>query len=713
MPEYCAIGRRLPRTDAIPRVTGEAVYADDIALPGMLHGVVVRCPHARADILKIDTSRAEALPGVRVILTPASSSLFSTRVLYAGQKVAAIAAVDRHTAQEAAGLVQVEYRQLPAVFDPLQAMQLEAPVLHPSRLPDRNNVCSHQRQERGDVSAGFARAAVVVEDTYRVSPAHQGYIEPHCCVAQFDAAGELTVWASVQGQFGARADLAEILGMPVHQVRVIAPQVGGAFGGKTALIMEPIAALLAQAAGAPVKIAMSRREELADSHPGPGCALHIRTAALDDGTLVAEWAEIFFDTGAAPGAPVGSFDRTRGLYRIPNFLYDIYSVYTNKLIPGAYRAPGAVELTFAFESQMDALARELGLDPLELRLKNAVDEGDLTIDGKVYPAIGLRESLCRARAYVDGLERAPHTGVGVACGKWMNAVGASGVILMLNEDGSVNLTSGAVDLTGVNTVLAQVVAEELALPVEQVHVRTQGTDAAPYVAVSGGSRTTYGTSLAAQHAVRQLKQELVEFAGELMGMAPEDLDVAGGRVGPRDGSGVGASIPELARAAIYSLRGPLTATGSISDPSWLTDSHIFITQVAEVEVDPDTGQFEVRCVSSFQDVGFALNPMLVEGQIEGGIVQGLGWGLLEGLVFDRGIVLNDSFLGYKIPTALDAPPLRPVLIEVPSPGGPYGAKGVGEPSMVATPAALANAICDAVGVRPTELPLHQSGALST
>ncbi len=707
--EYRLLGKPVPRSDAIPKVTGEAVYTDDISFPGMLYGAVVRCPYPHARILRVDTRQAEALPGVRAILIPENCSLFATEVLYAGQKIAAVAAVDRYTAQEAASLIQMEYERLPAVFEPIRAMEPDAPVVRPSRSPERNNICSYQRKERGDVEAGFAQADIIVENTYQVGIAHQGYLEPHCCVARFDSSRQLTVWTSIQGQFHARAALANQLDIPVHHVRVIAPEIGGAFGGKTTLIMEPIAAMLARITGAPVKIVMSRQEELIDSHPGPGCVIHVKTGARKDGSLVAEWAEIFYDTGAASGAPTGHFDRTRGLYRIPNFRYDIYSVYTNKLIPGAYRAPSALELTFAFESQMDILAQKLGADAIESRLKNAVDEGDLTVDGKTYPAIGLRESLRQAQEYVNTLERKPYHGIGIACGKWMNAIGASGVVLTLNEDGSVNVTSGAVDLTGVNTVLAQIVAEELGLALEHVHVRTHDTETAPYVALSGGSRTTYGMSLATQNAVRQLKQAMIAFGAELLSMPLEKLFLAEGRVRPRDSSHAGVPIPELARLAMYSPRGPLTATGSASDSSWLANSHIFITQVAEVQVDADTGEMTVSRVSSFQDVGFALNPMLVEGQIEGGIVQGLGWGLLEGLAFDQGVVLNDNFLDYKIPTALDAPELVPVLINVPSPQGPYGIKGVGEPSMVATPAALANAIYDATGVRLTETPLVHGG----
>ena len=711
MSDYRVIGTRVPRPDAIPKVTGEAVFIDDFSLPGMLFGAVVRSPYAHARIAGMDVRRAEALPGVRAVLTPETCGLFEAVVRYPGQKVAAVAADNRHIAQEAVRLIEVAYDPLPGVFDPIEAMGADAPEVRPSRMAGRKNVCAYHCKTRGDVQRGFELADVVIEQTYRVSTAHQAYLEPHGCVARFDHSGDLTVWTSIQGQFTARAALSELLDMPLSKVHVHTFEIGGAFGGKTALIMEPIAAALSRTTRAPVKMVMSRREELMDSHPGPGCVIHVKTGAKTDGTLVAEWAEIIYDTGASAGAPAGNFDRTRGLYRIPHFEYEIYSVYTNKLVPGAYRAPGALELTFAFESQLDALAHALAIDPIDLRLKNAVEEGDLTVDGKRYPAIGLRASLCLAKDYVAGLAPMPGRGIGIASGKWMNAVGSSGVALMLNEDGSASLTSGAVDLTGVNTALAQVVAEELGIPVAQVFVKTRGTDAAPYAAVSGGSRTTYGMSLATRQAALRLKEELRRFAAEVMEASPDDLEVAEGAVQPRDGSRAGLSIGELARRATQAVRGPFAVTGTVSNPTWLVDSHIFMTLVAEVDVDRYTGQISVAKISSFQDVGFPLNPMLVEGQIEGGIVQGLGWGLLEGLVFADGVVLNDGFLDYRIPTALDAPELNPVLIQVPSPAGPYGIKGVGEPSMVATPAALANAVFDAVGTRILETPLVQSEGL--
>jgi len=708
MGEPHPIGRRLVRPDALPRVTGQARFAEDVYLPGMLHGVAVRSPHAHARVVSVEAP--EDMSGVRALLTPADCALLPAEVLYPGQKVAVLAAVDRHTAVEAARQVRVEYEELPAVFDPLEALMPGAPQVHPSRLPGRPNVCSFDRKQRGDVEAALAAADEIVEETYHVGAAHQAYLEPHACVARFDSTGQLTVWACIQGQFPARAELARLLGLQVHQVRVIATEVGGAFGGKTALTAEPFAALLAQHAGAPVKMVMSRWEELSDSHPGPACVVRVCTGVQRDGTLVGEWAEIVYDTGAAPGAPAGNFDRCRGLYRFPAFQYDIYSVYTNKLVPGAYRAPGALELTFAFEAQLDTLAHRLGLDPIELRLRNAVDEGDTSVDGHVYPAIGLRESLRQARQYLGELEPAVNRHTGVASGKWMNAVGASGVVVMLNEDGSASITSGAVDLTGVNTALAQVVAGELTLPVDMVHVRTRGTDAAPYASISGGSRTTYGMTLAARQATDRLRTDVLEFAAQLEGTDPAELRLSQGVV-CRGDTPTRWTLPTLAALATQADRGPLTATGNVSAPEWLANSHIFITQVAQIEMDPDTGRWRVVGVASFQDVGRAINPLLVEGQIEGGVVQGLGWGMLEDMAFADGTVLNDGLIDYRIPTALDAPEVQPVLIEVPSPNGPYGIKGVGEPSMVVTPAAVANAVHAATGRRLTRTPLCQGEML--
>jgi len=432
-------------------------------------------------------------------------------------------------------------------------------------------------------------------------------------------------------------------------------------------------------------------------------------------------AGIFFDTGAFPGAMTGFFDRMRGLYRVPNFEFDIYAVYTNKMVPGAYRAPGALEITFAFESQMDIMADKLKIDPFDFRLLNAVDEGDLTIDGKPYPPIALKESLMKAKAYVSSLGNKKEktekevgkkrNAIGIACAKWMNAVGISSVTMALHEDGSLNVISGAIDLTGVNTSLAQMAAEELGLPMELVRVVTLDTDASPPAAVSGGSRTTYGMGLAIQQAAEDMKRQLIEFAAELLECEPEKLEVAESHVRHKNAPETQVHIAELARRAMGANRGPLTARGSASSPSWLANAHVFITQVAEVTVDAETGRLDIHKISSFQDVGFAINPMSVEGQIQGGISQGLGWGIMEGLVLDDGIVLNDSILDYKVPTAMDVPELVPVILEVPSVDGPYGLKGAGEPSMIPTPAVLANAIYNATGVRIKKTPLTQDKIL--
>jgi CO/xanthine dehydrogenase Mo-binding subunit len=728
--KYAVVGKRVTRPDAVAKVSGEAVYAEDVYLPGMLYGAILRSPHPHAHILRIDTEKAEKLAGVKAVITahsdvhPSAGSVFARdEVLYAGHKIAAVAAVDKHIARQAASLIEVEYEILPAVFDVMRAIKADAPVVHESRHPDMNNICSHSRKERGDIEQGFSQTEVIIENRFDVAIAHQSYLEPHACVADVDSSGKLTVWTTTQGQFGVRSGLANILQMPVSDIRIVGTQVGGGFGGKNALLLEPTAAMLAMATRCPVKLVMSRQEELVDARPGPGCVVNIRTGAKKDGKLVAQKVELFFDTGAFPGAMVGFFNRTRGLYKIPNFQIDIYSVYTNKMIPGAYRAPGAPEITFAFESQMDIMANELSIDPIDFRLLNAVDEGDLTIDGKPYPPIALKESLMKAKAYVSSLPMSlvrglnPRTsrqaglkkksGIGIACGKWMNAVGTSGVTMILNEDGSLNMISGAIDLTGLNTSMAQMAAEELGLPLESVKVITPDTDTAPPAAVSGGSRSTYGMGLAILEAAKDLRQQLIEFAAEILGTSPEGLELAEGYVRAKDGKEMRVHIAELARRAMWSNRGPITARGSASAEAWLANAHVFITQVAEITVDEDTGRIDIHKISSFQDVGFAINPMLVEGQIQGGISQGLGWGIMEGLIFDNGIVLNDSILDYKVPTAMDVPELVPVILEVPSVDGPYGLKGAGEPSMVATPAVLANAVYNAVGVRIKEIPITQ------
>ena len=674
MADYRVVGKPIPRADGGKKVSGEAVYVDDISFPGMLHGVVVRSPLPSARIVSIDTSEALRIPGVRGVVTHKEFPWLENIVRYCGQPVAAVAAVDGLTARRAADAIDIRYEELPAVHGITEAIREDAPDVRPSASARYRNVCAEHRHRRGDVEAGFARAEVIIENEYFVAAAHQGYMEPHCSIARRTKDGRLAVWSSIQGQFGARSELAHIFSIPLSDVEVHTAEIGGAFGGKTNLTVEPLAAALSGITGAPVKIRMTRRDELTASRPGPACRIRVRTGARRDGILTAEEAEIFYDTGAAPGAPSGNLDRNRGLYRIPAFSYDVYSIYTNSIVPGAYRAPGALEMTFAFESQMDIIAGEIGMDPIALRLLNAVDEGDETIAGKSYPVIGLRTTLEAAAQYARTIETAPGRGIGIACGKWMNAVGASAVTLSLNEDGTLHIVSGAVDLTGVNTALAQAAAEELGIPVESVTVVTRGTDTAPYAAVSGGSRTTYGMTLAVIDGVRNLEAEIRRFTASAFGCDPESVRIIEGIV---EAAGKRHRLSQIASMAMGSAAGPLAAAGSASNDTWLTDSHIFITQIAEVSVDPDTGMITADRVSSFQDVGFAVNPVLVEGQIEGGIVQGFGWGMLESIDIHRGRVMSDGFVEYKIPTILDAPETVPIPIEVPSPSGPYGLKGVG------------------------------------
>ena len=701
------IGARVPRRDAAAKVTGLATYTDDLAFPGMLRGVVIRSPHPHARVLGIHVDAALKVPGVRAIVTPGECPGLESEVRYPGQKIAAVAAVDERSARRGAKMVKIEYEVLPAVFTIQEAITGEAPEIRPSRSDRYRNIYSERHYRRGDAETALETADLVVEHEYYVPPAHQAYMEPHCSIAHFRKDGFLQVWTGVQGQFGIRTELASLFDLPLYRVEINVPEIGGAFGGKTGMILEPIAAALSRKCGAPVKMRMGRDEELFDSHPGPGCLLRVRTGARDDGTLVAESAEIFYDTGAAPGAPAGNLDRTRGLYRISHFHYEIFSVFTNKIVPGAYRAPGALEMTYAFETQIDRIAEELEIDPIEFRLANAVERGDLTVGGVSYPPVGLRQTLEAARDYVETLAPRKGFGVGIASGKWMNAVGASSAVLTVDESGCVQIITGAVDLTGVNTVLAQVAADELGLPMEMVTVATRGTGAAPYSAISGGSRTTYGMTLAVRNGVERLKREIEGATARSLGIPAEGVRYDAGAV---LAEGVAVPLDEIARQAMNSPSGPISTTGSASNETWLTDSHIFITQVAEMCLDEDTGMARVYRISSFQDVGHTMNPTLVEGQIEGGIVQGFGWGMLEGLDFHNGIVTNDGFIEYKVPTALDAPDPIAHPLEIPSPSGPYGLKGVGEPSMVAIPAAIANAFFQTTGRRAFSLPLVRSSA---
>lgn len=722
MSEHTVVGKPVPRLDAPAKVTGQALYVADIKLPRMLCGKVLRSPYPHARIVRLDTRRAERMPGIRGIVTgadfPPSTGpriIARDRIWFEGQAIAAVAADSADLAADALEQIEVEYEVLPAVVDPLVAMQPGAPELHDNpkthvTLEDGTqlvNISGYRRDAQGDVDRGFAEADVVVEQTFRLEVVHQGYLEPHGAVACVEPTGKVTVWTSTQGHFATRDPLAAMLQMPLTDLNVIAPVIGGGFGAKGDPTVEPLCIRLAQKSGRPVQILMTREEEFLAASPAPRGVFTLKTGATREGLLVAREARLVWDAGAFGGAGGGGVDYVRGPYRIPNVRVETLGVYTNKATPGAYRAPGYPQLYFASESQLDTLARELQMDAVEFRLKNLMDNRDFS-EGGQPPRIpvAFKETLQKAAemaGWKKKREKVKGRGVGVAIGRWDNWAGPSSCIITVNEDGSIKHFSGAVDVTGSDTALAQIVAEELGVEVGDIVVSLGDTEAAPYAAVSAGSRVIYGQGAVARRAAQEVKARLIELAAEQLEVEPEVLEVRGHKVFVRHDPEESITLAELSRLSLWSRGGPIIGQASLAN---LPSPPVISAQIAEVEVDSETGEVRVQRLIVAQDVGCAINRLGTEGQIQGGAVQGLGWGLYEAILYEaeRG-VLNPNFLDYRMPTARDVPSIEVGLVELNSPDGAFGAKGVGEPSIVPTAAALANAIYDAVGVRITDLPI--------
>ncbi len=744
-PHFRHVGRPVDRIDAPAKVTGEAVYGDDLRLPRMLHAKLVHAPVAHARIRRIDASKALAVPGVEAVITASDLPphrhdpdnrprvlLARDEVLFFGQPVAAVLARDPYTAAYARDLVEVEYEELPAVLDPLEAMREDAPparmgvireadrseeqghitieVEQPQAQARPSNVSSTITFKRGDVEAGLAEADAVVEGTWRSAMVHQSYIEPHVVIADYDLRGELRIWSSTQASFHVRHEVARTLGLPEGRVRVTATEVGGGFGGKIYLY-EPLVAALAMCVRRPVKLFLSRKEDMLAATPSPQAIVQLKAGMKADGTLCALQARVIFDAGAFPGAPVlpGCL-LIGGSYKCPNLDIQGFEVLTNKVSVGALRAPGAPHVAFALESAMDMLARRLELDPLEVRLKNAVERGDPLPSGQPYPAIGLKECL-RAIAESDlwrnrnQVRAHPYRGVGLAVGGWLGGLQPASATVSLNADGTINVTVGAVDLTGTNTSFAQIAAEELNVPLEMVSVVTGDTGAAPYAGMSAGSKTTYTVGRAVKLAAEDARQQILAIASQRLEAPPEELEMEDGVVWVRGQREKQVTFRELGRLTTgFGARyAPIVGRGAITARRQAPG---FTAQAAEVEVDPDTGRVRVLRYVVAQDVGFAINPKSVEGQMQGGAAQGLGMALSEEMVYDRkGRLLNPNLLDYRLPTTCDVPPIEAIIVEVPSEEGPYGARIVGEPSIVPGPAAIANAVADALGVRVFEAPI--------
>jgi xanthine dehydrogenase molybdenum-binding subunit len=740
---YRVVGTRPIRHDGVDKVTGRALYGADIRLPGMLYGKVLRSPHAHARILRIDTSKAEALPGVRAVVTAKDlppvedriqdlgegainlrylkdNVLATTKALYKGHAIAAVAAVDVHVAEEALKLIEVEYEVLPAVTDVREAMKEDAPLLH-EQLRSQwlgevaarpSNIARHFRHEKGNVEEGFRQADVIVEREFTTETVHQGYIEPQNGTAMWSADGNLTIWCSTQGAFGVREQCARILGHPISKIKVVPLEIGGGFGGKLSVYLQPVAALLARKAGKPVKLTMTRAEVLQATGPAPSSWTRVKLGATRDGRLVAAEAEIAFAAGAYPGSSIGAAaECIFACYDIPHGRVDGYDVVVNKPKSAAYRAPGAPQVAFAAEQVIDELAERLGIDPLDFRLKNAAREGTRRIDGPVYGRIGCVEVLEAARAHehYHAPLPGPNSGRGVAIGYWHNGGGESSVTISVNPDGTVSLVEGSVDIGGTRAAVAMQAAEVLGLRAEEVKPAVVDTDSIGYTSNTGGSRTAFATGIAAIEAAKDVLAQLKQRAARIWEAPPETVTYQDGTFRTTADPAKHLSFKQLA-ALLPRTGGTIIGRANVQPPG---RGAAFAAVIVDVAVDPETGKTQVVRGTIVQDAGKAVHPSYVEGQMQGGMVQGLGWALHEAYQFDaRGALQNASLLDYRLPTALDVPWIDTVIVEVPNPGHPFGVRGVGEVSIVPPAAAVANALHRALGgVRLTSLPMNPAAIL--
>lgn len=741
------VGQSVTRLDAMNKVTGRAVYGTDLRFPDMLHAKVLWSDRPHARIVRVDTGRAQALPGVHAVVTAADAPterygvylrdqlIFAReKVRHIGEPVAAVAAESEQIAERARDLIVVEYEDLPAVFDPLEAMEPGAPVIHPdletynSTYPaiHYGNVCLYTRLRQGDLEAGFAAADHVFEDTFRTQAMHQAYVEPRAAVAGFDFSGKLTVWTGTQQILVCQAELAAALELAMTKVRVVATTLGGAFGGKLKTTIEPIVALLAMKADCPVRLVLTREEEFIAGRPRPPYVITLKTGVQADGTITAKQVRIIADCGGYSDHTLGTVGLAvtfaQGPYRIPNADVEGYCVYTNNPNFGCMRGYGVTQLTFATESQMDVIASRLGLGPVAFRHQNLAQEGDVILSTQALRSVTIRETM-EAALRASGWEEkrgkmGPHHGIGVANVILKMGLLASSAMVKINEDGTASVLTGTMDLgTGNHTALAQIAAEELGLPWEAVTVAAVDTDSSPYDLGPIASRTVFDTGNAVRRAAADAKRQLCARAAEWLGVPADAVTAGGGYIYVRDNPDRRMSIRELCGLGLYVKGGPVVGRGSwLGEPGFSSPvgegypqppskSFVFGTHVAEVEVDPETGQVTVERVTAAHDVGRAINPLGVAGQVEGGVVQGVGYALYEEMVIKDGEVQNPSFLDYRLPTVVDAPEVDAVIVEIPDEAGPFGAKGVGEPPVIGPSAAIANAIHDAVGVRIQELPI--------
>ena len=728
--DYRVVGTRPVRHDGTDKVTGRAKYGADFAAAGVLHAKVLRSPHAHARIKSIDTAQALAAPGVRAVITgadiPTDSAaarkvMAKDKALYKGHPVAAVAAASAHDAEQALARIEVVYEPLKAATEVRQAMAADAELLHESQTTEElgektgtaSNIATHFRYEQGDLEQGFAAADVIVEREYSTATVHQGYIEPQNSAALWNNNGELTIWTSTQGAFTTRDNLAGVLDLPVSKIKVIPMEIGGGFGGKIPIYLEPLTALLSKKAGAPVKGSMSRAEVFEATGPTSGSYMWVKMGATNDGKITAAEASLAFDAGAFPGSPVTAGAQCIfACYDLENARVDGYDVVANKPPVAAYRAPGAPIAAFGCETVVDELAEKLGLDPMEFRLRNAAREGTRRVDGPVFPKIGNIETMEAARDsdHYRGKLAGAHRGRGVASGFWFNIGLQSSASISVQADGTIALVEGSTDIGGTRASIAMQAAEVLGIPAEDVDPSVADTDSVGYTFLTGGSRTTFATGWAAYDCAREIKRQMIDRAASIWDVDPEVVDLVDGVFQHTSDQELRMSFKELA-GQLLRTGGPISAQVSV-DPRGAGGA--FATHVVDVEVDPDTGKVTVLDYTAVQDCGKAVHPSYVEGQIQGGVVQGIGWALNEEYRFSPdGRMENSSFLDYRMPTSLDLPMIGTVIVEIANPGHPYGVRGVGEVPIVPPMAAIANAIYHAIGVRMTELPMSPGAVLES
>jgi len=732
--EFKVVGTSPLRHDGVDKVTGRATYGADIRLPGMLYGAVLRSPHAHAKIKSIDTSKAEKLHGVHAVITAkdlpdlgskivelgegsidrkhqSNNCIARDKVLYFGHAVAAVAATNFHVANEALDLIEVEFEVLPPVLDPRKAMEPDSPILLEDLRTDEfgkkgdkpTNISWHGQNACGDVEKGFKEAKIIVEREFHTKMVHQGYIEPQNATAQYNPDGQVTIWCSTQHPFGVRDQTSEILEIPVSNIRVIPMEIGGGFGGKVGVYLEPLAALLSRKSSyRPVKLTMSRTEVFTSTGPTSGSYIKLKMGVDSNGKITAAEGTLIYEAGAFPGSPVGGgMEVMLAPYDIENGLVNGYDVVVNKPRTAAYRAPGGSNAAFAAENVIDELAEKVGMDPIQFRLLNGVKEGDRRIDGTIFKRIGYLETLQALKEsdhYKTPLS-GPNRGRGVAAGFWFNYGGKSSVSASVNSDGSVSLIEGSVDIGGSRTSIAMQLAETLGIQAEDVRPMIGDTNSIGYTEGTYGSRTTFATGWAAYETAKNLIEKLKERAAIFWEVDKNTVTFESGVFASGDKK---LKFKELAEK-LDETGGPVVASAAVRARG---ASPGFAAHLVDVEVDPDTGKVQILRYTAAQDVGKAVYPAYVESQIQGGVAQGVGWALYEEYLYDDlGRLLNSSLLDYRMPVTLDLPMIDTILVEVPNPGHPYGVKGVGEVCIVPPPAAVANAIHNAIGTRMTELPM--------